>query len=221
MKLISVLLNEVFDIVLNNPKEGTYYKFGEPEDVERGKGLGRRLVYMFCTDEEFDIDHEMEECSGFVYKVELNEQTRGTSPPLFELSYNVPTKTVDGGDQPKTIPAKGDAGNRSYEILTGERDTKVLSTVALITHRFIETANKKYTEDKGGYAITWEGTFGDEYGHDAGQKSKDSRERIYKYAVHKFKGEHSNLEIVDEIKSPTGKIQLRFNGWTPAEKDNM
>lgn len=206
MKLISILLNEIFDIESS-------YEFKKVEDVDHGKGLGRVLIYKFCT------DGDIENCNGFVYKVELKEdiKTRGKYPPIFDLSFNVPTETVDDEDQLRTKAAKGDVGNRSYEILTGQQDTTVFSTVIKIAKDFIETADKDYPEKDGGYAITWEGTFGDEYGYDAGQKQKDARERIYKFAVDKFKGDHSNLEIVDEINSPTGKIQLRFNGWSPAE----
>lgn len=206
MKLISVLLNEIFDIESS-------YEFKKVQDVDHGKGLGRVLIYKFCT------DGNIENCNGFLYKVELKEdiKTRGKYPPIFDLSFNVPTVTVDDEDQLKTKAAKGDVGNRSYEILTGEHDPRVFPTVIKITKDFIKIADKDYPEEDGGYAITWEGTFGDEYGHDAGQDKKDARERIYKTAVDKFKGDHNNLEIVDEINSPTSKIQLRFNKWSPAE----
>ena len=206
MKLISVLLNEIIDIE-------SAYEFEKVEDVDHGKGLGRILIYKFCT------DGDIENCNGFLYKVELKEdmKTKGIYPPLFELSFKVPTKTVDDEDQLRTKAAKGDAGNYSYEILTGEQDTKVYSTVVKIAKDFIKDADNKYPIEKGGYAITWEGTFGDEYEHDAGQKQKTIRERIYKTAVDKFKGDHSNLIVVDETEPPTSKIQLRFNEWSPAE----
>lgn len=206
MKLITVLLNELIDPT-------SYYEFKKVQDVQHGRGLGRVLIYKFCT------DGNVENCNGFVYKVELKEdiKTRGMHPPLFDLSFNVPTETVDDEDQLITKAAKGDVGNRSYEVLTGEQDTKVFSTVVKIAKDFIKDADNKYSIEDGGYAITWEGTFGDEYGHDAGQKQKDARETIYKYAVRKFKGDHSNLIVVGETESPTSKIQLRFNGWSPAE----
>ena len=207
MKLISILLNEIFDIESS-------YEFKKVEDVDHGKGLGRVLIYKFCT------DGDIENCDGFVYKVELKEdiKTRGKYPPIFDLSFNVPTETVDDEDQYKTKAAKGDAGNRSFDTLTNEQDSKVLNTVVLITHKLIEQFNKDYPVKDGGYAITWEGTFGPEYSDDAGQSSKDSRENIYKYAVYKFKRHHKNLEVVDDKESPTKNIQLRFNGWSSDEK---
>ena len=206
MKLISVLLNELIDLE-------SAYEFKKVEDVNHGKGLGRVLIYKFCT------DGDIENCIGFLYTVELKEDmiTKGIYPPLFELSFKVPTVTVDDKDQLKTIAAKGDVGNNSYDIQTNQHDTGVFPTVVKIAKDFIKVADEDYPVEDGGYAITWEGTFGAEYSDDAGQSKKDARERIYKSAVEKFKGDHSNLEVVDKIESPNSKIQLRFNGWSPAE----
>jgi len=244
MKLISVILNEIMDVDLNNPIEDVqHYRYKEIMNAGGTQGLPRTIKYEFVTatkedynemsNKEFGVDFDKLESeeqkklvkdkvrgNSLVYNIIFNQSisTRGKIPPMFVLSFNVPTKTVDDEDQYKTKAAKGDAGNRSFDTLTNEQDSKVLNTVVLITHKLIEQFNKDYPVKDGGYAITWEGTFGPEYSDDAGQSSKDSRENIYKYAVYKFKRHHKNLEVVDDKESPTKNIQLRFNGWSSDEK---
>lgn len=245
MKLISVILNEYMDVDLNNPIEDVqHYRYKEIMNAGGTQGLPRTIKYEFVTatkegynemsNKEFGVDFDKLESeeqkklvkdkvrgNSLVYNVIFNESisTRGKIPSIFELSFNVPTKTVDDKDQLSVQAAKGDAGNRSHDTLTGERDPKVFNTIILITHKLIEQFNDDYPVKDGGYAITWEGTFGDEYSDDAGQSSKDSRERIYKLLVDKFKRYHKNLEVVDKTESPTKKIQLRFNGWSSDEKN--
>lgn len=244
MKLIPIILNELMDVDLNNPIEDVqHYQYKEIMNSGGTQGMPRTIKYEFVTatkedhnkisNKVFGVDFDKLESEGqkklvkdkvrgnsLVYNVIFNESisTRGKIPSIFELSFNVPTKTVDDEDQVSIKAAKGDAGNRSFDTQTEERDSKVINTVILITHKLIEQFNEDYPIEDGGYAITWEGTFGPEYSDDAGQSSKDSRERMYEYAVYKFKRHHKNLEVVDKTESPTKKIQLRFNGWSSDEK---